>query len=478
MPDRDSAAMQVEAYKRLLLIRKQQELGVQISTEAAAGFARRILGQTSLDDFVEKVLKPQGLDAADFDHFLRHELGIQQLIMTAGLSGKLVAPQEAETLYREEHQDLASSMAMFSASNYLAQVAVLPQALSQFYSNGMANYRLPERVQVSYVKFDVTNYLAAARASLTNLDAMVDENVQHMGTNLYHNTKTPEESKAAVREDLLRRAALLDARKAAGEFAEELDQMQPRRAANLAELAGKKGLAVLTTAPFDSENGPLDFNAPASFAQQAFRLTDDDPFTGSIIGEDGVYVLALKQRFPSEIPALKTIEARVTADFRHAQALQPPSRRTPFKFSNSLTNGLAQGKTFAALAAEAGVKPTPLPPFSLSTRTLPPELEDQVSLSQLKQVAFVTPPGKASPPERARDGAFVLHVEKQLPVDEAELKKELPGFLAYMRQSRQNDAFNQWFVRQFNQDPAFAQRVQKLSEETQMRTANARPPRS
>ena len=60
-----------------------------------ARFARRILGTTSLDDFVERVLKPQGLDAADFDHFLRHELGIQQLIMTAGLSGKLVTPQEA-----------------------------------------------------------------------------------------------------------------------------------------------------------------------------------------------------------------------------------------------------------------------------------------------------------------------------------------------------------------------------------------------
>src|SRR5579863_183883 len=44
--DWDSATMQVEAYKRLLLIQKQKELGIQIGTEAAAGFARRILGTT------------------------------------------------------------------------------------------------------------------------------------------------------------------------------------------------------------------------------------------------------------------------------------------------------------------------------------------------------------------------------------------------------------------------------------------------
>ncbi len=349
---------------------------------------------------------------------------------------------------------MASSLALFSASNYLAHVTVAPDALSQFYSNSMASYRLPERVEVNYVKFDITNYLAAARTSLTNLDAVVEDNIRSLGTNLYHNAKTPEESKAAIREDVVRKSALLDARKAAGEFAEELDQMQPRRAANLGELAGKKSLTVQTTAPFDSENGPPDFSMPAGFAQQAFRLTEEDPFSGSVVGEDGVYVLALQRRFPSEIPLLKTIEAKVTADFRHAQALQL-AQQAAVQFGNSLTNGLPKGKTFAALCAEAGVKPISLPPFSLSTRSLPPEIEDQVPLSTLKQAAFTTPPGTTSPTQRARDGAFVLYVEKQLPVDESALKKEVPAFLAYMRQSRQNDAFNQWFMRQFNQDPAF-----------------------
>src|SRR5581483_12413869 len=84
------------------------------------------------------------------------------------------------------------------------------------------------------------------------------------------------------------------------------------RAGNLEELAKKKGLAVHTTAPFDSEEGPHDLNVPPSFAHTAFKLSQDEPFSPPIAAEDGVYVLALKRTIPSEIPPLKSIEDKVT----------------------------------------------------------------------------------------------------------------------------------------------------------------------
>ena len=96
----------------------------------------------------------------------------------------------------------------------------------------------------------------------------------------------------------------------------------------------------------------------------------------------------------------------------------------------------------------------------------------------LKEVAFSTPVGKASRPAPTRDGAYILYVDKQLPIDEAKLKKDLPGFLAYMRQARQGDAFNQWLGRQINQDPAFAQMLQKTMEDAQMRSRSSRLPKS
>jgi hypothetical protein len=140
----------------------------------------------------------------------------------------------------------------------------------------------------------------------------------------------------------------------------------------------------------------------------------------------------------------------------------------------SLTNGLAQGKTFTALAAGLALKTTSLPPFSLATTKLPENVEERVDLSALRQAAFSTEVGHVSPPARARQGVFMVYVEKKLPIDESKLKKELPGFVAYMRQARQSDAFNQWFAMQVRQDPVFAGTIQRVSEEGQPRSATGR----
>ena len=137
-----NADMNRQAYLRLFLIQKQKEMGIQVPTEAAAAFAHRILGNGSLDEFVDKILKPQGMDATDFDRFLRHELGLEQLAMTAGVSGRLVTPQEAETMYRLEHQNIDAMLVYFSATNYMNSVLTSPDAVAAFYTNQLVNYRV------------------------------------------------------------------------------------------------------------------------------------------------------------------------------------------------------------------------------------------------------------------------------------------------------------------------------------------------
>jgi len=67
---------------------------------------------------------------------------------------------------------VSAQIVFFSASNYVSQVAVTPGTVTEFYTNYLAQYRLPDRVQVSYVEFNVSNYFAAAEQTLgkTNLD--------------------------------------------------------------------------------------------------------------------------------------------------------------------------------------------------------------------------------------------------------------------------------------------------------------------
>ncbi|MDB6123652.1 MAG: hypothetical protein JWQ71_2645 [Pedosphaera sp.] len=466
-----------EVYQRLFLISKEEELGVQPSTEAVARYAHEMLGkEASLDAFVEKTLRPRGLSAADFERFVRHELGIQQLVGVAGLSGKLVTPQEAEELYRREHQDLSASMVYFSGSNYMASVMVNSNAISQFYSNQLANYRIPPRVQVDYVKFNLTNFMTQVQSKMTNLTQEVEAVYKQYGTNAALGAKSPEEAKTKIKEQLLRQGASTEARRSAIDFAQALDKLETKNLSTFEKLAKEKGLKVATSAPFDQRNPPENMEVSESFVRSAFGLNKEEPFAGPVQGNDGWYVMALKQTLPDEIPSLQSIEAKVTADYRFYQGYLK-AQQAGRAFANALTNtnGLAAGKTFAAIAAEAKVKPETLPPFSLSTRNLPEEIESKINLARLKDIAFRLPEGKSSPFVPTQDGGLVLYVQAHLPLDEAKVKKELPEFQAYVRQMRQNDAFNQWFSKQLDRDPAFKQTLIQAAEGPQQLKKGAAP---
>jgi len=445
-----------ETYYRLLIIHKQDDLDIHISDDLVAQTARRMLlplqksNINSPTVFIEQVLRPNGFTANDFERFVRHELGIQEMVNALGLSGKLVTAQEVQGLYEREHEEVATEGVFFQASNYLASVTAAPEAVSFFYSNNIANYRIPERMQVSYVKFVLTNFLAEANAEMakmTNIEERLELVYQRRGTNYYSETKSPQEAKEKIREEMRRELTMMVARNKATAFATELFDLTNARPESLALLAKEKGLTAEVTAPFDHEEGPQDLRVNPDFAKKAFMLSPtNEPFAGPLPGEDAVYVIAFDKKIPSEIPPFEQIRDRVTADFKHDQA-RFLARQAGENAYTAITNGLAQGKSFSNVCAEIKAPVTVLPPFSISTRTLP-EAEPYIALNQLKQIAFSTAPGKVSTFSPTPDGGSLLFVKAKIPVDPAKLKADLPEFVNYVRQTRQTEAFNEWFRRQ------------------------------
>ncbi|MEK7706918.1 MAG: peptidylprolyl isomerase, partial [Verrucomicrobiota bacterium] len=382
-PDPDAKRMgfdvERETYFRLLLVQKQEQLGIHVSTEAVAKVAADILrsfnrgNPVPLDAFVQQVLSRQGLSAGDFERFVRHDLGIQQLMAATSLSGRLVTPQEARLLYEREHDELSAEAVFFPGSNYLAAVTVTPEAVTQFFTNQMATYRLPDRVQVRYVEFPATNFLAEAKkrfAEITNLNELVEAKYRELGTNYFRDAKSPAEAKDKIRELMLKNQTLAGAQKAANEFARSLFDVEPMRAENLDKFAKEKGLTVQVSQPFARDYGPKDLNVRPDFTKRAFALSADEPLAGPLVGDDAVYVIALDKKLPSEIPSLEKIRAQVAADCQYGQAVKAAAQAGE-AFAGALTNGLAKGKKFTAVCSEAQVRSVPAPPFSLSTRELP-----------------------------------------------------------------------------------------------------------
>ena len=446
-----------ETYEWLFLAAKQEMLGIHISVDRVADVAREMLrplqraGINSAADLA-KVLEAQGFSLEDFERFVSHYLGVQEMVATLGASGKLVTPDEIKSLYVREHQDLATDALFFNASNYMARVTVTPDAVQQFYTNELANYRIPERVQVSYIEFSVSNFLSQAEQVLakTNLNDIVEANYQRFGTNLFRDAKSPEEAKKRIREEIIRDQALSDARKKANEFARPVFNVAQPSVDSLMAAAKAAGLTAQVTEPFTREAGPKGLEVNEDFTKSAFTLTPQDPMAGPFRGHDGIYIIAFHKRLPSEVPSLDQIRERVVADYRYEQA-KGLARQSGLSFYSTLTNGLAQGRTFASLCAEAGLKPLTLSPFSISTRSVP-ELDESVSLNLIKQMAFTTSPGKASGFQWTAEGGVVLFVKSKLPINEARMNTDLPAFASGLRQQRQQEAFQIWFQQEYTRN--------------------------
>jgi peptidyl-prolyl cis-trans isomerase D len=443
-----------ETYQWLLLLQKLREANIHVAPDTAAQMGRRMIdrfqsaGITSPSEFFTRVLEPRGISVADFERYLDHSLGMQELLATIGVSGKLISPQEAQSLYTREHQEVSAEALFFNGTNYLAQVNLTPEAVAQYYSNNLSQFRIPERLQVNYVQFTVSNSLAEAEAELTktNLSSLVDMNFQRLGTNYTQYGATPDEAKAKIKEQMIKGQALVFARRKANEFANELYAKEALLASNLEAVAQAKGLPVQVSLSFDRRSGPLELSTGPDFVNKAFALTTNDPFAGPLVGSDAVYVISLNKRIPSEVPPLDQVQERATSEYKRQQSISL-ARAAAFAANTTITNGLAQNKAFAAICAEANLTPTIVPPISLSTRSLP-GLEERISLSELKQAVFGTEPGKTSAVQMTADGAAMVFVKAKLPLDEAKMKTELPNFLATVKQQRQSEAFNEWFKKE------------------------------
>ncbi len=445
-----------ETFNRILIALKMKELGIHVDDAAvnkvAADRMRSLFNgkQVSLKEFESGVLAQEKLTTADFERYIRNELGIQQLFATLGMAGELVSADEVRALYQRDHQKISTQIALFSGANYVKSVVSTPEKITEFYTNQMQRYQLPERVRVHYVAFPFSNYLAAAKTelnNLTNLVELVENAVIQMGTNFPAGVNSVEEAKAKLIENEEKRIAGSNALKAASEFDKALYEATPAAAANIVSLAKERGLTAQISMPFSQNEAPLGLDVGADFVRAAYSLTAEEPFTDPVPGSDAFYVISHHSQLPSEIPSLDSIRDRVTQDFQFIESAML-ARKAAIDFESGISNAMAGGKSFADACDKAGVKLTPLAPFSLSSTNRIVELAERANVDQFKRVAFSTAPGQVTPMMPASDGAFMALVSAKLPLDEVEMARNLPAFTRSVHQVRRSEVFNEWFKRE------------------------------
>src|SRR2546426_1534829 len=258
-----SRRLESETVSRVFLLHKLKEMDIKASDKAVAFMLHEQLRDYPKETMEREILNPNKLTWLDYDRYVRNEAAIRQLIIAASVGARLVTPAEAEEVWRRENQEIVAQAACFWTTDYLSKVAITNGAISNFYSLRMnRDYRLPERITLSYIAFNASNYLAEAdsrMAKITNLNEIISDfyfRGTRGGTNVWTDTNGAPLPEAAAKEKIRERfredEALLSARRAAAEFGTELmSRPEPNVITNLDFLAAQKKLAVRITLPFD-----------------------------------------------------------------------------------------------------------------------------------------------------------------------------------------------------------------------------------
>lgn len=443
-------------YQRLLLDAKVKQFGITASDAAVADWINQNLpkdpktGTLNYDAFISNNVTRWNFTEGEFQEFARQEAAQRQLRDVVAVAGQLMTPREAEAEFRRENEQAIASAVFFSSTNYLAAVNAEPAALLQFFTNRIADYRIPERTVISYVRWDAASYLTNAEAEIAkvpDLTTKMENAYQERGAENFKDADGKMQSKAVALAEMRKQAtevrALSEAMRAARDFANELYAVEPAKPSNLDVVAAKYRLTVQESLPFSEFGSAPGLENATALVREAVRLTADQPFTKPVESVKSVYLAALQRKLPSETPAFESVRSRVTADYRRTKS-QEAARAAGEAFAASV----AGGKSFAETAAAMKTKTVDLAPLSLVTQSLP-GLDPRVNLSQVKDAAFGLKPGTASHFVQSIDGGFVLFLKERRPVDNAIVKSGLNSYLEEQRRQRQDEAFGQWFQLEF-----------------------------
>jgi hypothetical protein len=474
-PDPSDANKQIRhrAEQNLVIQSLLKEYKIIATTDAAARFTKQIFGVPpeqampvdKFNDWVQNELMRRGeLNLDDFDRFARHQAAQDYLMSLFGMSGKLITPAEEEFFYRRENEPIATEIASFPVTNFYSTTPPSETNLQDYFTKHEAEYRLPDRVQINYVLFDPSNYMATASKLMgTNVEEKTAELYHQQGPDAFKDesgkTLSEAEAEARLKKQMLQYASFQEARKAANELltalSEKHDEAHPYTTSDLEKLAKARDLPYKTTEPFDEKNGCKDLVLPAKAMHLLFTLraeAPDDPersllyAPAPLLGESNVYVAGLQMRLPSQLQPLAAVRDQVLKDYRDSKALEL-AKEAGEQFASAVQFGLTQGKSFDAVCAAQKIKPETLPPFALVT-TNPPAGLDKLSFQHLQEGVFPVPTEQSTRYIPITDGGLVAYVKARLPVDEVKMKEELPYYLARMREQRQFAAFQEWLTRQ------------------------------
>ncbi len=347
------------------------------------------------NEFVSTRLPPLGMSGDSLDQVVRDQVRLRKL---KELVGGTVRPADSEVraAYEEQYRKTDVSVVRLKLDDFKAAVNLTDDDLKKAFDERKDTFKTPEKRKVKYVAFQ--------------LDPK--------------KTLPPDERKAAM-EKLAEQA---------GDFSTKMTEKD----AKFDEVAAKVGASVQETPEFAESEPPAGFDTRA--AQAAFSLTKADPNSDAIVSgkRDGYYVMQLADIAEPRPLTFDEAKTQLTDTLKQERSTEAMNLKAS-EIRQKLDTEIKAGKSMADAAQAAGVKADPFPTFSMAERK-----NDSPDGNEIMSTASELRDGELSTFVATSAGGFILHVDKRLPIDEADFAKQKATVAKNLEQRQSAALFDEW----------------------------------
>lgn len=375
-----------------------------------------------------------------------------------------VVPFSVQQNYAQSETSWEVKLAQRGYADFQPELEPDEEELRAFYQEDPGRFTVPERLEVSAVRFRAESFLdAVAEPSGEELE-------QYFNRYRFRYQEQPVDNEAEPAEvtlEAVRGEVLADyrseqatglAREASDRFATTLyEQAIERQGDAFADLLQEHEATVEPLGAYSRGNPPGATDIPANaFESMWIHVSGDRYFSDLVSTTDGAAILLLDERLPENIPPFEEVAAEVE------EAWAAEERRRLFAESAQdweaqIHEALANGATFEEAASDAGFAVTS--PESFLGKDTPTELLRLQVAAELVSLE----PQQASPVVISGQAAAMIHVES---VDRPEVDSASEDFIAFLESElearRANNgwaALNAWTDRTLQvSDPELASR--------------------
>lgn len=334
-----------------------------------------------------------------------------------------VSDDEALKAYKKQRDRVNLVYTSYAPSDVKAEIKITKQDLEDYLKQHEAQYKTPEQVSISYVLVDPSSVVSGLTLSAAEATEFYQKNMDRYRSN--GEILSYEQVTDRVKSDALKAKAAKVAYERAAEAVNK-----NAKTGNIQAVAQMVGTSVASTPFFTANNAPAPLAGDQELIARAFMLKPQE-IAGPVETKRGIFIIALKERKPSVVPALELIKPAL-----ERAIAEEKGRELAKKKAEDVQAQLAKGSTAGISLQETG-------PFGFAASGDIPKIG---KAPQVMEAAFSLTTAAPSPNAPIQIGSrwIAFKLKDRIEGSTADFQNAKEQIKQLMLPQKQKEAMEQW----------------------------------